>query len=139
MGAKQFSDTLRVLHIERYDLLHLQYLDWLVERYHINNWMGKKFAAFLPYEDHSPDGYAGFSPSAVWLRDVYDGFMEEHRSEIHQHTAMLIGDICAIDHSHKVMHTLVSRIVNLTASIDHKTCPQIEWGSDFLWPSYCHQ
>jgi hypothetical protein len=102
MGAKQFSDALRVQHIEQYDRLHLQYLNWLAERYGLNNWMGTQYKAFLPYEDRTPDGFAGFAPSAQWLRDVYDGFIEEHRAEFDQHTAMLSAEICAIDHSHKV-------------------------------------
>jgi hypothetical protein len=37
MGAKQFSDALRVLHIERYDILNLQYLHWLAECRGLNN------------------------------------------------------------------------------------------------------
>jgi len=33
---------------------------------------------------------------------MYDRFMEDHRHEFNQHTAMLSAEICAIDHSHKV-------------------------------------
>ena len=105
MGAKQFSDALRVQHIERYDRLHLQYLNWLAECRGLNDWLGIRYKAFLPYADRSPDGYAGFVPSAQWLRDIYDDFIEEHRAEFDQHMAMLTAEICAIDHSHKVMYT----------------------------------
>jgi len=102
MGAKQFSDALRVQHTEQYDQLHVQYLNWLAEQRSMHNWAGMRYKAFLPYQDRSPDGFAGFAPSAQWLRDVYDGFIEEHRDEFEQHTAMLSANICAIDHSHKV-------------------------------------
>jgi hypothetical protein len=102
MGAKQFSDALRVQHTEQYDRLHLQYLNWLAEQRSAHNWAGMQYKAFLQYQDRSPGGFAGFAPSAQWLRDVYDAFIEEHRDEFEQHTAMLSADICAIDHSHKV-------------------------------------
>jgi hypothetical protein len=102
MGAKQFSDALRVQHIEKYHNLHLQYLHWLTECQSMNKWMGVKYKAFLPYEDRSPEGFGGFVPSSQWLRDVYDDFIEEHHPQFDQHTAMLSAEICAIDHSHKV-------------------------------------
>src|SRR6266487_470988 len=89
MGAKQFSDSLRVQHLEQYDKLHLQYLHWLTEHQNMSDWMGKQFKSFPSYQDRSPDGFGGFSPSAQWLRDVYDGFIEEHRQEMNQHTSML--------------------------------------------------
>ena len=49
MGAKQFSDSLRVQHLHK-----------------------------------------------------YDDFIEKHEMDFNQHTAMLSGDICALDHSLKV-------------------------------------
>ncbi|KAF8057819.1 hypothetical protein FPV67DRAFT_1394478, partial [Lyophyllum atratum] len=47
-------------------------------------------------------GFHGFVPSAQWLRDIYDQFIEEHRDQFNQHTAMLTAKICAIDHSFKL-------------------------------------
>uniref|UniRef100_A0A8H7Y1A9 3'-5' exonuclease n=1 Tax=Psilocybe cubensis TaxID=181762 RepID=A0A8H7Y1A9_PSICU len=41
-------------------------------------------------------------PNAQWIRDMYDSFIEKHGHDFNQHTAMLTGEICAIDHSHKI-------------------------------------
>ena len=112
MGAKQFSDALRVQHIEHYDRLHVQYLNWLTERRGLSSWIGLWYKPFLPYDDRTPDGFGGFVPSAQWLRDIYDDFIEEHRAEFEQHTAMLSADICAIDHSHKVRPTMLTQYPN---------------------------
>lgn len=104
MGAKQFSDALRVQHLRVYDQIHLQFLQYIQSRrYDISDWPhSHTFAPFLAFDDTSPDGYRGFVPSSAWLRDMYDTFMGEHIADIDQHTAMLSGEICAIDHSHKV-------------------------------------
>jgi hypothetical protein len=102
MGARRFSDALLAEYLLHYDELQLQYLDYIASNTIMNIWMQKHFPAFLPFHDVSPDGRHGFVPSAQWFRDMYDRFLEDHLHEINQHTAMLSGDICAIDHSHKV-------------------------------------
>jgi len=102
MGAKQFSDGLRVQHLRKYDEHHLQYLHAVQSRQSISKWKGQTYAAFLPFEDQSPLGLHGFVPSSQWLRDIYHGFIEKHEKDFHQHTSMLSGEICALDHSHKV-------------------------------------
>ncbi|PBK90587.1 hypothetical protein ARMGADRAFT_1032577 [Armillaria gallica] len=61
------------------------------------------FPSFLPFNDKSRNGFNGFIPSAQWLRDIYDHFMEVHWPDINQHTAMLSACICVIDHSFKLM------------------------------------
>ncbi|KAF8971765.1 hypothetical protein BDZ97DRAFT_1650519, partial [Flammula alnicola] len=101
MGAKQFSDALRVQHLQKYDELHLQYLHSLATSRGLSEWRGQKFEDFLPFKDRSPNGPHGYVPSSQWLRDMYDHFIEEHQDELNQHTAMLSAEICAIDHSHK--------------------------------------
>jgi hypothetical protein len=40
---------------------------------------------------------------------MYDRFIEEHKEELEQHTAMLSAEICAIDHSHKVCGRNINR------------------------------
>ena len=102
MGAKRFADALVAEHLLRYDELQLQYLDYITCSITMNTWMGKKYPSFLPFHDTSPDGRHGFVPRSQWFRDMYDRFMEDHRHEFNQHTAMLSAEICAIDHSHKV-------------------------------------
>ncbi|KAF8186024.1 hypothetical protein BJ912DRAFT_852498 [Pholiota molesta] len=102
MGPKQFSDALRVQHLQHHDTLHLQYLHSLVPRKDMAKWQGRKFEAFLSYDDNSEKGRHGFVPSMEWLRNMYDQYIEKHRNELNQHMSMLSADICAVDHSHKV-------------------------------------
>ena len=101
IGAKQFSDALRVQHLLKYDELYLQYLHELAFR-SLNGWLGQKYETFPAFNDISPRGPHGFVPGAQWLKDMYDRFIEEHRHYFNQHTAMLSAEICALDHSHKV-------------------------------------
>jgi hypothetical protein len=68
----------------------------------LDAWTGEKYEAFLPFDDTSPRGRHGFIPSSMWLRDMYDGYIEAHKHDFNQHMAMLTAEICAIDHSHKV-------------------------------------
>jgi hypothetical protein len=101
IGAKQFSDALRIQHLEAYDELNLQYLNYLARRRSISS-LGEKYEVFLPYNDYSSKGPHGFVLSSQWLRDMYDQFIEENQDRLNQHTGMLSAEICAIDHSHKV-------------------------------------
>ncbi|EKM75412.1 hypothetical protein AGABI1DRAFT_9421, partial [Agaricus bisporus var. burnettii JB137-S8] len=105
IGSSQFADLLRVQHLLAYDNLHLQYLNHLISRQKgLDSWINptKRFAPFLPFDDTSAEGRHGFTPSSAWLRDMYDSYIESHRNEFNQHMSMLTGEICAIDHSHKV-------------------------------------
>ncbi|EDR06014.1 uncharacterized protein LACBIDRAFT_302278 [Laccaria bicolor S238N-H82] len=101
MGAKQFSDALCVQHLLKYDELHLQYLD-LLARCTLDGWSGQKYEAFPLFENRGPQGLHGFVPGAIWIQDMYDCYIEEHKSKFNQHTAMLSAEICALDHSHKI-------------------------------------
>ncbi|KAF6759179.1 hypothetical protein DFP72DRAFT_1102402 [Ephemerocybe angulata] len=102
MGSKQFADAVLCQHLLAYDQLQLQYLEHLSQCADISRMMGQMYKPFLPFEDSSSDGFHGFVPSAIYFRDIYDSFMEEHRHYYEQHTAMLSADICSIDHSHKL-------------------------------------
>lgn len=103
MGPKQFSDALLVQHLRRYDTLHLQYLHSVVaQKTAITRLFNHPFEPFPPFDNASSTGYHGFTPSAQWLRDTYDQFVESHQHELNQHMALLTANICAIDHSHKV-------------------------------------
>ena len=101
MGSKQFADALRMQHILRYDMMELQYLNHL-SSFALNGWLGQKFAAFPRFDDLGPLGPRLYTPHATLCRNFYDNFIDEHRTEINQHTAMLTANICSIDHSHKV-------------------------------------
>ncbi len=146
MGAKQFSDTLRVQHLRHYDQTHLQYLHYLQGRRHTADWFpGEHFAPFLPFDDTSLDGYHGFILSSQWLRDLYDRGVEEHMADIDQHTSMLSGEICAIDHSHKVSHSRIrlchpaNELIQCSQLLDHKTCLQAQQHRNLRWSSLGYQ
>ncbi|KAJ3964645.1 hypothetical protein EV361DRAFT_873842 [Lentinula raphanica] len=68
----------------------------------ITSLLGHTIELFPPFQDRSARGFAGFIPSAQWLRDTYDDFIAIHVQDMNQHTAMLTADIIAIDHSFKV-------------------------------------
>ncbi|KAF8578394.1 hypothetical protein K439DRAFT_1621365 [Ramaria rubella] len=103
MGAKQFSDALCVQHTHHYDELHLQYLQSIYACQGMANWKKQTFSAFKKFDDMSSEGFHGFVPSAQWLQDMYDRFIENHKAELEQHTAMLSAEICTTDHSHKII------------------------------------
>ncbi|KAG6835693.1 hypothetical protein H0H93_015646 [Arthromyces matolae] len=102
MGSKQFSNALRAQHLQIHDEKFLQYLHLVASRKGLSGFCGQTFEPFLPFSDHSDTGFWGFVPSAQWLRDVYDSFIESHRDDFNQHTAMLSGTVCAVDHSFKL-------------------------------------
>ncbi|KAJ7477407.1 hypothetical protein FB451DRAFT_1396396 [Mycena latifolia] len=102
MSFKQFSDAIRVRHLEQYDKLHVLYLSTLAKVKEMSQWRGKKFNSFLPFEDDSPNGYHGFFPSSQWLRGLFDKFIEMHGFDFDQAIALLCAMICAIDHSFKL-------------------------------------
>jgi len=106
MGSKQFSDALRVQHLLRHDEQHLQYLQHLAAQA-LDGYVGKKYDDFLPFDDTSNHGPHGYVPSSQWLRDMYDDHIEGHSFNFRQHMAMLSADICALDHSHKIMLMLL--------------------------------
>lgn len=123
-GSKALSDTLRVLHQRRFDLHHLQYLEFLKAGVALSQWRGQTFPPFGAFTDLN--GYGGFVPSAHYLRDLYDDFIEQHEAELSQAISMLSADIAALDHSHKVRTPLVTiSISDIPATIDyeaHRPC-----------------
>lgn len=72
-------------------MLELQYLEHLASRPLDSDWLHSKYEAFPRFNDVGPLGPHLYTPSATLLRDLYDDFFEEHRSEIKQPTAMLTG------------------------------------------------
>ena len=105
MGSKQFADALRMQHILQYDMTELQYLNHIAS-FALDGWVGRKFAAFPCFNDLGPLGPHLYTPHATLCRNFYDNFIDEHRAEINQYTAMLTANVCAIDHSHKVNFSL---------------------------------
>jgi hypothetical protein len=99
MGAHQVAAMFCVQHLLRYDELCRQYLHTALSRI---NLPGQVYDPFPPFEDTSDKGFHGFVPSGQWFRDIYDGYIECHKNSFNQHTAMLTGRVCAIDHSYKV-------------------------------------
>ncbi|KAF5370456.1 hypothetical protein D9615_009773 [Tricholomella constricta] len=64
MGSKQFSNVIRVQHLQNYDRLHLRYLQNIASRYLLlTGQFMRKFKSFPPFDDRSPDGFQGFVPT----------------------------------------------------------------------------
>lgn len=101
MGPKKFFEALWSHHLLQYDVLQIQYLEFIND-HTLDSWIGEKYIAFPPFDDRSPDGPHGYIPSANYLCDIYDNYIEEHHHKIDQHMAMHSCRIGAIDHSHKV-------------------------------------
>jgi len=99
VGSKQFSHILLVLHHRYFSQIHVQYLDGLLTR-RDNADPTTTYEVFSDFSD--PAGYGGFVPSSSWLCMMYDAFIEDHGEQIDQKCAMCSGDICSLDHSHKV-------------------------------------
>ncbi|EDR06043.1 uncharacterized protein LACBIDRAFT_329103 [Laccaria bicolor S238N-H82] len=91
LGAKQFADSLNVLHHRFHDMLEVQYLQTVLER---ESGLYKPFLSF----ESSPSA----APSGQYCRDIYDREIEAHEKEFDQHTAQLSSCGMGIDHSHKI-------------------------------------
>jgi hypothetical protein len=104
MGSKQFSNCLQVLHYRHFDIIHAQYLDGILS-HKCDSDPSNVYLPFGTFEDKH--GYCGFVPSSLWLRQMYDKLIEDHGTQIDQKTAMCSGEICAIDHSHKITKQIV--------------------------------
>lgn len=100
VGSKQFSHILLVLHHRHFSQIHVQYLDGLLSCQHGTDDPTTTYEAFSDFSDRA--GYGGFVPSSSWLCMMYDAFIEDHGEQIDQKCAMGSGDICCLDHSHKV-------------------------------------
>ncbi|KAK0496169.1 hypothetical protein EDD18DRAFT_1106046 [Armillaria luteobubalina] len=101
MGAKQFSDSLRVLHRHRYEMLEVEYLQTIESRARASPSLCQTYEPFPLFNDKTERGLNTIVPSAQWCHDVYDNFIEAHEHEYHQHTVILSGEVLAIDHSFK--------------------------------------
>ncbi|KAK0500418.1 hypothetical protein EDD18DRAFT_1438914 [Armillaria luteobubalina] len=94
MGAKQFSDSLQVLHRRRYEMLEVEYLQTIESRARASPSLCQTYEPFPLFNDKTEQGLNTIVPSAQWCHDVYDNFIEAHEHKYHQHTAMLSGEIC---------------------------------------------
>lgn len=57
LGSKQFSNALRIQHLQLHDELHLQYLHHLPPQKDLSVWQGKTFKPFLAFDDETEDGF----------------------------------------------------------------------------------
>lgn len=108
VGSKQFSHILLIMHRRRFSQIHVQYLDGILARrkYNMDHEASPSYEAFSMFSDTA--GYGGFVPSSSWLCMMYDSFVEGHAPQINQKCAMGSGEICAIDHSHKVCYLFIN-------------------------------
>lgn len=142
LGAKQFSNILRVLARLRHDDQRLQYLE-SIHSYESSSVLSffrqqglsanrPTYEYFGEFDDKDVGQRAGFVPSSYWLREVYDQFIEKHAGELDQKTSMLSALVCAIDHSHKVCGFLSALYgspshADVLLSPDHQTYCQDWW------------
>jgi hypothetical protein len=134
MGPRPCSDSLHVRHKEAFKFKHIQYLK-AVERQSLIL-PGK---TYLPFGRFDVD-YAGFIPSAPWLRDLWDNQIERMRPLIEQSMSMIPVRIGGIDH----LHQFPKRIVNVngtpvvTAAMD-VTAEYAEIRQVILTPTKAHE
>ncbi|KAI9249771.1 hypothetical protein BDA99DRAFT_217405 [Phascolomyces articulosus] len=108
MGINRVQAVLREFHNLRYAKLHLQYLDSLKHRQtyptheDLIDRRDPKFqyAPFSAFDDRN--GYAGYIPSAGYLRNVYTSMIDQLRPLIDKELMILGGLILKGDHSFKV-------------------------------------
>jgi hypothetical protein len=106
LGPTPFAEMIRTLHLHRFELSHVQYLQ-TVEL--LLPYVSSGFVAvhepFSAWDD--PDGYAGFVPANMYFRGFYDSLIERHSTQIDQKMAMNSLHKASIDHSHKVCRVLL--------------------------------
>ena len=70
MGSKQSSDAVWTQHLLNHDHLHLQYLQHLaLHKSLLDSWTGRKYEAFLLFDDAGPRGNAHRSPISLLGRN----------------------------------------------------------------------
>ncbi|KAF8134402.1 hypothetical protein EV363DRAFT_1561939 [Boletus edulis] len=105
MGADAVTQMIQSFHYEKFDELHAQYLQLVLDRFKAcppHFWVKKE--SFGTFSD--PNGYAGFVPSASYLARFYDMLVERDSPELKQCIALLPARTLAIDHSFKVVKRL---------------------------------
>ena len=101
MGADSITQIIQSFHYEKFDKLHAQYLQLVLDRFKScppHFWVKKE--NFGTFSD--PNGYAGFVPSSSYLARFYDMLVEHDSPELKQCISLLPARTLAIDHSFKV-------------------------------------
>lgn len=101
MGADAVTQMIQSFHYEKFDELHAQYLQLVLDRFKAcpsHFWVKKE--SFDTFSDLN--GYAGFVPSAPYLARFYDMLVERDSPELRQYITLLPARTLAIDHSFKV-------------------------------------
>lgn len=124
ISVKSFTESIRQLHIRRYENKKLQYLHALMDRKQSAlSFRRDRFPHFGDFDDQ--DGYSGFVPGAYYFGEFYTQVVESHAHEMDQHMSMLPARVLEMDHSFKVSpsniayqkiltaHLLYSRLLNI--------------------------
>ena len=111
LGPLPFADTLRTFHIRHFEQLELLYLEMV--KININSTLQ---AFLVPHQRFSawddPSDYAGYVPSTCFLGGFYDTYIEMHAQQMDQHMSMLSAHGLTIDHSHKVLVSILVLLLN---------------------------
>ncbi|KAF7722500.1 hypothetical protein EC973_003092 [Apophysomyces ossiformis] len=101
MGPGPVSRAISEYHHLRHDTLELQFM---AERQRIAMEQQRGSLAnptFSSFGDKN--GYSGTVPSAKYLTDMYNEYVELHLKEHYKHTSTLSATVFNVDHSHKVL------------------------------------
>lgn len=105
VGPKRFARILGELHILRHDHLELQYLNAYIQHQPhptmFNFGRGQTFIPFSKFRD--PLRYAGFIPSAKYLRLSYNAVIDVLRPSIDKQMMLIDGKYLKGDHPFRVI------------------------------------
>ncbi|MGB9152083.1 MAG: hypothetical protein WCD70_03240 [Alphaproteobacteria bacterium] len=127
-GPQRFAKILREIHKMRHHRLELRYLDAVRQEVESPTMLGGfkdvKPKVFSKFEDMSK--YAGYVPSASYLRFVYTSMIEEMRPLMDKQMMMLEGRILKGDHSFKIVKHIAKLGDQSAFSAMYTVCNEFE-------------
>jgi hypothetical protein len=112
LGPKRFQKLLRELHMLKHDRLEYQYLNAVKHRIKKPKMLanGDIDRIKMPITPFSPfsckDLYAGFVPTATYIRTLYNLMLDELRPMIDKQMMLIDGKILKGDHSFKIIKSI---------------------------------
>lgn len=108
LGLKRFARVLEELHHLRHDSLELQYYNATLNKkrnsqltlFDLQN-SRSQYSPFSAFNDRQ--GYAGFGPSAAYVRPMCRAIIDEMRPLMDKQVSLLDGKILKGDHSFKII------------------------------------
>ena len=127
-GPKRFAQILREMHTLKHSRLELQYLDAVSSeaRYPslLSSFGRNKPDVFSKFGDRA--NYAGYVPSANYLRYVYTSVIEAVRPHMDKQMMLLDGKVLKGDHSFKIVKHIAKVGKEPTFSAMYTVCNEYE-------------